>query len=36
MLKNENEQLTSFGPIWSQFELGQRLTLQSLFPLFVS
>ena len=25
MLKNNNEQLNSFGPIWSQFELGQRL-----------
>ena len=29
MLKNENEQLTSFGPTWSQFKLGQRLRQKS-------
>ena len=25
MLKNKNEHLTGFGPIWLQFELGQWL-----------
>ena len=26
--KNKNEQLTGFGPIWSQFEQKQRLRHQ--------
>ena len=25
MLKNKSEQLSRFGPIWSEFKLGQRL-----------